>query len=55
MGLEVGDSVEIISGPFRDFPATVVGVDEAKDEISVKASVFGRDTQITLASSAVSK
>jgi transcriptional antiterminator NusG len=35
-GLEIGDTVELISGPFRGERARIVRIDESKEEITVE-------------------
>jgi transcriptional antiterminator NusG len=35
-GMEVGDIVELISGPFRGERARIIRIDEAKEEITVE-------------------
>jgi len=34
--MEVGDTVEMVSGPFKGERAKVVKIDEAKDEVTVE-------------------
>lgn len=43
-----GEAVHINSGPFEDFPATVVSVDHVKGKLTVSLDMFGRDTAVTL-------
>jgi len=35
-GVEVGDTVEMISGPFKGERARIIKIDEAKDEVTVE-------------------
>ena len=44
----VGDSVNIVSGPLEGFIGTVEAVDEDKNSVHVVVSMFGRDTQVEL-------
>ena len=45
---EVGDIVEVIDGPFKDFMATINQVDEDRGKLTVVISMFGRDTNMEL-------
>lgn len=44
--LEVGDKVKVTEGPFNTFNGEVESVD--KERVSVKISVFGRPTSVTM-------
>ena len=46
--LEIGESVKIITAPFKDFPATIVGINEEKRKIKVEVEMFGRATPAEL-------
>ena len=44
--LEIGDPVKIIDGVFINFIGNVVEVFHDKGKVSVKVSIFGRDTRV---------
>lgn len=44
----VGDSVEVTSGPLEGFIGTVELIDEDKQKVKVKVSMFGRETPAEL-------
>ena len=43
---EVGDSVKITDGVFVNFIGTVIEVQPEKGRLSVRVSIFGRDTRV---------
>jgi len=43
---EIGDSVKIKEGPFKDFDGTVEEIHPEKGKIKVMVSVFGRSTPV---------
>lgn len=45
----VGDSVNIIDGPFMNFMGEIADINEDKEEITVLISMFGRETKLDLA------
>lgn len=51
----VGESVKVISGPFRDFTGTITDVNLDKGKLWVSISMFGRDTPVELDFHQVSK
>lgn len=53
--VEVGDSVKITDGPFKDFDAKVSQVDREKGKVKVLVNMFGRDTPVELDSLQVKK
>ncbi|MGM0439328.1 MAG: transcription termination/antitermination protein NusG [Patescibacteria group bacterium] len=52
---EVGDSVKITDGPFKDYDGKVSEVDHEKGKIKVLVNMFGRDTSVELDSLQVEK
>ncbi len=44
----VGEAVQIIDGPFKEFDGKVSEVDEARGKIKVLVNMFGRDTPVEL-------
>ena len=44
VGYQVGDLVNIIDGPLKDFQGTVIAVDLENGSVSVNISMFGRET-----------
>ena len=53
--VEIGDSVKITDGPFKDFVGKVSGVDEEKGKVKVSVNMFGRDTPVELDSLQIKK
>ena len=53
--LQVGESVKITDGPFKDYDAKVAEVDEEKGKVKVLVAIFGRDTVVELDSLQVQK
>jgi transcription termination/antitermination protein NusG len=53
--LNVGDIVEIISGPFAEFTGSITEVNAEKEKIKAMVSIFGRDTPVELVFSQVQK
>ncbi|MCZ6676712.1 MAG: transcription termination/antitermination protein NusG [Candidatus Poribacteria bacterium] len=43
-----GDKVQVIDGPFREFPAEINRIDEDKQRLHLTISIFGRSTPIEL-------
>lgn len=43
-----GDLINVIDGPFKDFPGTVEEVYPEKEKVKVVVSIFGRQTPIEL-------
>ena len=48
INVNVGDSVNIIAGPFKDFVAKIDEIDKQKGTIKAYVDMFGRDTLIDL-------
>ena len=46
--VEIGDTVRITDGPFKEFEGKVSEVDEARGKIKVLVSIFGRETPVEL-------
>lgn len=52
---EVGESVRVIEGAFKDFVGVVEKVDYEKNKLSVSIAIFGRSTPVNLDFSQVGK
>lgn len=48
LDVEVGDSIRIISGPFEGFTGVVEEIEQDKQIVRAKISMFGRDTSVEL-------
>lgn len=48
LDVAVGDDVNIIAGPFKDFVGKVTEIDKEKQTIKAFVDIFGRDTSIDL-------
>lgn len=48
IGLKVGDTVRVISGPFESFIGKIEHVNMEKETFKVMISMFGRDTPVEL-------
>lgn len=46
--VEVGETVKICSGPFENFAAKVVSIDDEKGKIKALVDMFGRETTVEL-------
>ena len=46
--LEVGETVLVIDGPFKDLEGKVSQVDQERGKIKVLVSMFGRETPVEL-------
>ena len=46
--VQIGDSVKITDGPFKDFDGKVSEVDPEKGRIKVLVTIFGRETPVEL-------
>lgn len=45
---DINDAVKVVDGPFKDFVGNVQEVNEAKGQVTVLLSVFGRETPVHL-------
>lgn len=45
---EIGESVKIIDGPFKDFDGVISDIDKIRGKIKVLVSMFGRETPVEL-------
>ena len=48
LDVQVGDSVKITDGPFKEMSGRVAEVDEARGRVKVLVSMFGRETPVEL-------
>ena len=55
LNVEVGEMVRVISGPFESFMGTVEDINREKQVLTVKVSMFGRDTPVELEFAQVEK
>ena len=55
LDVEVGDTVKVISGPFESFMGEVLEISPEKQLLTVKVSMFGRDTPVELEFAQVDK
>ncbi len=46
--LKAGDLIRIVDGPLKNFEGKVIDIDQDKGKIKVLASMFGRETPVTL-------
>lgn len=53
--VELGDSVKITDGPFKDFDGKVSEVDKERGKVKVLVNMFGRDTPVELDSLQIKK
>lgn len=51
----VGESVKVVDGPFRDYEAKIVEIDEERGRVKVAVPIFNRDTIVELDSLQVQK
>ena len=48
LDVEIGDTVRVINGPFESFMGEVMEINKEKQVLTVKVSMFGRDTPVEL-------
>ena len=48
IGVQIGDFVEIKSGPMEGFSGKIASVDPANGKVGVLVSMFNRETQIEI-------
>ena len=48
LDLHPGDNIKVINGPFESFMGVVEEVNEEKETVKAKISMFGRDTPVEL-------
>ena len=51
----IGDSVKIIDGPFKNFDGKISEIDEERGKVKVLVNMFGRDTPVELDSLQIKK
>lgn len=44
----VNDPVKVVDGPFKEFVGTIQEINEAKGQVAVLLSIFGRETRVQL-------
>lgn len=48
MDIDIGETVRVITGPFKDFEAEVTDIDQQSQSLKLKINMFGRETPIQL-------
>jgi len=46
--IEIGETVQVLEGPFAEFQGKVEEIDEAKGKVKVSVDMFGRETKMEL-------
>ncbi|MCK9393453.1 MAG: transcription termination/antitermination protein NusG [Candidatus Paceibacterota bacterium] len=52
---DIGESIKIIDGPFKDYDGKISEVDKEKGKVKVMINMFGRDTPLELDSLQIKK
>lgn len=52
---EIGETVKVVDGPFKDFDGKVGEIDEERGKVKVLISMFGRETPVELDSLQIKK
>lgn len=55
IGVELGDTVRIVDGPFKDSEGKVSDIDQERGKVKILISLFGRDTPVELDSLQIKK
>ncbi len=55
INVEIGDSIKIIDGPFKEYEGKVSELDQEQGKVKVMVSLFGRDTPVELDSLQIKK
>lgn len=53
--VEIGETVQVTDGPFKDFTGRVEEIDKAKGKLKVSVNMFGRETPVELDFSQIEK
>ena len=53
--IQIGETIRIIDGPFKDYDGKVAEIDEGRGRVKVMIPVFGRDTAVELDSLQIKK
>ncbi len=53
--MEVGDQIQVLNGPFKDFEGEVIEVSPERSKLKALLSIFGRDTPVELEFTQVKK
>lgn len=51
----IGDLVQVVDGPFKDYDGKIAEIDEEKGRVKVMVPVFGRDTAVEIDSLQIKK
>lgn len=53
--VEIGETVQVTDGPFKDFTGRVEEIDKAKGKLKISVNMFGRETPVELDFSQIEK